>query len=166
MNARVDMNVRQLLVVSCALTLVSACAPRRIPGTEIDDTDDTRAILGVMEKYRTAVERKDAQQIITLVSDSFKDDLGTPAPDDDLDFARLRERLPGILSQVDDPHLEMTVRKIEIIPADKTLNARAVFTYTTSFRMPGLSSKRQSDSEIKEMWFARVGEDWKIVSGI
>jgi hypothetical protein len=153
-------------ILSLSLALAAGCAPRRIPGTEIDDTDDTRAILDVMEKYRSAVEAKDTSGLLSLVSESFKDDFGTPNPEDDKDYKKLRAWLPDFFARVDNPHVDLTVRKIEIIPADKTLTARAVFTYNSSFKLPGLTSKPQSDSEIKEMWFARVGDAWKITSGI
>ena len=141
-----------------------ACTPKRIPGTEIDDTDDTRAILNVMEKYRSAVEARDAQGIISLVADTFKEDMGTPSPEDDLDYNGLRQKLPSSLNKLDDVKLDVTVRKVEV---NRPANiARAIFTYTTSFKMPGLTAKSQSDSEIKEMWFKHVGNDWKISSGI
>jgi hypothetical protein len=147
-----------------ALLGLSACSARRIPGTEIEDNDDTRSILKVMETYRTGVEAKDPQKVISVVSESFKDDSGTGNPEDDLDYATLRSRLPQVLSKLDNVKLEMIVRKIEV--DRETSAARAVYTYTTSFRMPGLSSKPHSDSEIKEMRFKRVGDEWKITSGI
>jgi hypothetical protein len=159
-----------ILSVAVLGSMAAGCAPRRIPGTEIDDTDETRAILEVMKQYRIAVEHKDAQGVISLVSESFKDDFGTPSPEDDLDYAKLREKLPQLFSRVDEPHLDLEVRKIEILEAggraDSTPTARAVFTYTESFKLPGLTSKPHNDSEIKEMRFARVGDAWKITSGI
>jgi hypothetical protein len=158
------MNNFRALFAAAALLLVAACTPRRIPGTDIDDTDDTRAILKVMEQYRSAVEARDAGKVLSLISQEFKDDLGTSTPADDLDYPQLREKLPVSMAKLDDVRLDVTVRKVTVNPADST--ASAIFTYTTSFRMPGLSNKPQSDSEIKEMWFKKVGADWKIVSGI
>ncbi len=157
------MNFR-LTFFAAALVATSACGPRLIPGTDLNDTDDTRAILKVMEIYRAAVEARDAQRVISLVADSFKDDLGTASPEDDLDYAGLRAKLPQSLARLEDVHLEMNVRKVDVDTREKV--ARAIFTYTTSFRMPGLSAKPQNDSEIKEMHFKQVGDQWKILSGI
>ncbi len=151
-------------LAAAALVLVAACAPKRIPGTEIDDTDDTRAILKVMEAYRSALEQRDAPKVLAVVAESFKDDLGTPAAGDDLDYLRLRDQLPQSLARLDDVKVEMTVRKVDVNKAD--LTARAVYTYSTSFRMPSLSSKPQSESEIKEMKLLKVAGAWKITSGI
>lgn len=157
------MTLRTLLAF-VTLLAVTSCTPRRIPGTDIDDNDDTRAILKVMEQFRAAVEGRDAGKVIALVADSFSDDMGTSSPADDMNYASLREKLPQGMAKLDEVKLDMTVRKVEVNAKESA--ARAVYTYTTSFRMPGLSAKPQNDSEIKEMWFKKVGNDWKITSGI
>lgn len=141
----------------------AACTPKRIPGTDIDDTDDTRAILDVMNRYRAAMEAKDAAGVVALVADSFKDDGGNANPEDDLDYARLREKLPEELGRFQDVRLDMTVKKIEV---HKDGSARAVYSYNSSFKMPGLTARALSDSDIKEMWLKRVGKEWKITSGL
>ena len=82
---------RALLFIPLLLT--AACASKRIPGTELEDTDDTRAILAVMERYRSALEAKDAKAIQGLVSEAFREDGGTETPDDDLTYANLGEHL-------------------------------------------------------------------------
>lgn len=149
------------------LTLLAGCSARKIPGTEIDDTDDTRVILSVMEQYRKAVETKNAQTILELSDETFRDDGGSAAPDDDLDYSQLFTVLPARMSKMDDIKLEIAVRKIEI---DKELGtARATYTYTTSFKLPGLNPKPQSESEIKQMTFNlsdKSKRQWKITSGI
>ena len=68
------MNVRPLLV--CALVVFAACTPRNIPGTQIPDTEDARAILNLMERYRSAIEARDAKAVQQLVSKSFRDNVG------------------------------------------------------------------------------------------
>jgi hypothetical protein len=158
------MSVRALSVVSLAVIAVG-CSARKIPGTELDDTDDTRAILDVMERYRLAVEQRDAQTIVSLADESFKDDGGSATPDDDLDYRDLSTKLPERLKRLEDVRLELNVRKIEF--TEDQSSARATYTYSTTFRMPGLTSKAQSESEIKQMIFKRVDKRvWKIVSGV
>ena len=68
------MTLKTLCAATSVVLTLWGCASRRIPGTEIDDNDDTRAILKVMESYRSGIEAKDAQKIIGLVADTFKDD--------------------------------------------------------------------------------------------
>ncbi|MBK7861691.1 MAG: hypothetical protein IPJ65_24360 [Archangiaceae bacterium] len=134
-------------------------------GTELDDTDDTRDILDVMEKYRTALEKRDAQQIIGLAHESFKDDGGSANPDDDYDYHDLYTKLPATLQRLGDVRLEFNVRKIEL--SEDSGSARATYTYTASYLLPGLQAKKQSDTEIKQMIFKKVDKHvWKIVSGV
>ena len=146
------------------LSLLAACAARRIPGTDIEDNDDTRSILQVMEQYRAAVEARDADGVLRLVSPSFKDDGGTSRAEDRMNYGDLQKKLPVELAKLDDVKLDISVRKIEILSATNT--ASAVYTYNLSFRMPRLNNKPQSESEIKKMWFKRDGKQWKIFSGI
>lgn len=153
------------LLLAVTLVVAVGCAPRKIPGTELDDTDDTRAILDVMEKYRVALEKRDAQSIISLADESFKDDGGSANPDDDYNYHDLYTKLPETLKRLGDIRLEFSVRKIEL--SEDTSSARATFTYTQSYLMPGLQAKKQSDTEIKQMILKKVDKGtWKIVSGV
>jgi hypothetical protein len=152
------------LSLSVCLALLVACGARRIPGTEIEDNDDTRAILKVMEQYRAALEARDAQGVLKLLSDSFKDEGGSSKMEDRMDLATLQKKLPSELAKVEDVKLDLSVRKIEIF--SETSTASAVYTYNLSFRMPRLNNKPQSESEIKQMWFKRDKGQWKISSGI
>lgn len=152
-----------LLLVVVAVS--TGCSVKKIPGTEIDDTADTRAILSVIDSYRKAVESKNTQTLIDLADESFKDDSGSSTPDDDHEYKNLRTKLGGELAKVDDLRLDIDVRKIDV---DKALDiATATFTYTISFRMPTLTSVAKSEADIKQMRLRRVKDHtWKIVSGI
>jgi hypothetical protein len=162
------MNLSRMLARSLLLVTVlaaAACAPRKIPGTELDDNDDTRAILDVMEAYRLAVEHRDAQTIINLAHEGFKDDGGSANPDDDLSYKDLYTKLPERFKHWDDIRLEINVRKVEFTEDHE--GARATYTFTATFKMPGLTNKAQSESEIKQMIFKRVdARQWKILSGV
>ena len=145
-----------------ALVLVG-CAPKRIPGTAIDDTDETRAILGVMEKYRSAIESKDVNGVMTLLDPSFKDDAGTSGPEDDLNYEALKQKLPDQFAQTEELKLDVTVKKITV---NKNDTADVVYSYNTAYKLPKLSNKLLSDSELDQMTLKRVNGTWKIISGI
>jgi hypothetical protein len=152
------------LLLAVAIVAVG-CTPKKIPGTDVDDTDDTRAILDVMEKYRVALEKRDAQAIVSLADESFKDDGGSANPDDDYNYHDLYTKLPEMLKRLGDVRVEFNVRKIEL--TEDTTSARATFTYTQSYAMPGLQAKKQTDTEIKQMVLKKVDKNvWKIVSGV
>lgn len=153
------------LVTLISLVALSGCAHRKIAGTEIDDNDDTRAILSVMEQYRHAVENRDAEGIVALADPSFRDDGGSANPDDDLNYRDLTTKLPARMAKMEDIRLEVSVRKIEI--DEETQLARATYTYTATFKIPSLTNKAQNEGEIKQMTLRRSDKrTWKIVSGI
>ncbi|MFZ5445295.1 MAG: DUF4440 domain-containing protein [Myxococcota bacterium] len=158
--------MRTLLIPTFFLVLgLTGCAPRKIPGTDLDDTTDTRAVIDVLQKYREAVEKKNVDAITRLADESFRDDGGSSSPDDDLDYASLAPKLSARLSKVTDLHLDVTIRRVEFDSDAKV--ARVTYSYQLSFRLPEYSSRAQSESDIKQMMLKRVGEqDWKITSGI
>lgn len=160
--------MRSALISTLLLSLVvlgSSCAARKIPGTDLDDTDDTRAVLDVLQKYRAAVEKKDTETIVKLADESFRDDGGSANPDDDLDFASLGPKLSARLAKIANVKLDVTVRRIEFDDDSKV--ARVTYSYQISFNMPDYTQRTQSENDIKQMLLKRVGEqDWKIMSGI
>lgn len=150
------------------LVALSGCM-RKIPGTEIDDTADSRAILDVMTAYRAAVEQRNPQAIIDLADPNFRDDGGSANPDDDLDYTTLYTSLATRFQRIEDVRLDMNVRRMEF--DEGTAAARVTYTYTLSFKMPTLSGRTQTDTDIKQMLLKRTEETggkarWRIVSGI
>jgi ketosteroid isomerase-like protein len=155
------MNFRALLLLPLLL-LTAACASKRIPGTELEDNDDTRAILAVMERYRSALEAKDARAIQALVATSFREDAGTETPEDDLTYANLDEHLSNLFQQLDNPKVELSVRRVDI--QDEL--ATAIYYWNATWKMPSLTTRGQNDSELEQMLLQKIDGQWKIVSGI
>jgi len=154
--------MRPLLLASlCALGTASGCV-RYFPGTEIPDNADTQAIKSIMERYRSAVEAKDVNAIISLVSETYRDDGGTIQTEDDLDYASLQEVLPRRLEKVRDASLYMELKRIDV---QRDL-AVATYSYVWRYRLPSLTSRPVSDSDIMQMTFKRVGQQWKIIRGL
>ena len=153
-----------LLAAVLALAL-TGCSPKKIPGTDLDDTSETRAVIDVLQKYRMAVESKNTRAIIDLTDASFRDDGGSSAPDDDLDYATLPTKLAQRMAKISELKLDVTVRRIEFDNDEKM--ARVTYSYQLSFKMPEYSTRTQSENDIKQMLLKRVGEQgWKITSGI
>jgi Domain of unknown function (DUF4440) len=155
------MNVR--LLPACALLLLVACTPRNIPGTQIPDTNDSRAILDVMERYRSAVEARDAKAIQQLVSKSFRDNGGNEDPADDLTYANLPQALPALFAQLESTRVDLDVRSVNVRNDGV---ATAVYYWNVSWRAPGLLEKTQRNSELEQMIFTKEDGQWRIVSGL
>lgn len=155
----------QLLLLLVTGTALSACTPKKIPGTDIDDNEDTQGVLAVVRKYRAAVEARNVEGIYQLCDKSFSDDGGTAVPDDDLEYDSLKASLTKRMEHVADLKLDLTVRRIEFDTDEKF--ARVTYSYNVSFKMPGYSSRTQSENDIKQMMLKRIdGQEWKITSGI
>jgi hypothetical protein len=155
------MNVRSLLVLPLLL-LVSACATRRIAGTDIEDTEDSRAILAVMERYRSGLEARDSRAILAIVSENFREDSGTETLEDDLTYANLADHLKNLFSRLDNPKVDINVRRLDV----NKDQAVAIYYWNASWRLPSLTSRAQSDSELEQMVLEKRDGQWKIVSGI
>ncbi|QRO00512.1 nuclear transport factor 2 family protein [Archangium violaceum] len=155
------MNVR--LLPACALLLLVACGPRNIPGTQIPDTSDSRAILDVMERYRSAIEARDAKAIQQLVSKSFRDNGGTEDPQDDLTYANLPQALPALFAQLESARVDLDIRSVNVRNDGA---ATVIYYWNVSWRASGLIEKSQRDSELEQMVFQKEDGQWRIVSGI
>jgi hypothetical protein len=154
------MPLRLLSVLSLALL---ACGAKKIPGTDIRDTRDTRALVKVIEQYRQAAERRDAAAVMNLVSTTYFDDAGTPDPADDLDYQQLRGTLFNSYRQLSAIRLGIGVKEIAVTGNEAT----ADIFYDGHWRIAtptGETPKQGND--ISRMRFVREGGDWRIASGL
>jgi hypothetical protein len=148
-----------------AMVMASACAPHKLPGTDIDDTSDTRAVLDVVTAYRVAVEHKNIAGVLALADESFRDDGGSANPDDDLDYKTLTPVLTARFNKIQDLKLDVAVRRIEF--DEEVTKAKVTYSYQLSFRMAEYTAKTMNENDLKQMVLKRVdNKTWKIVSGI
>ena len=151
--------MRRSLLAVILLGASVGCGPHRIPGTDLEDTGDTRAIIDTISKYNFALEARDASAIIALVDPEFRDNAGTLTPEDDIDIQRLRTVLPQRLAKLRDVAVRIEIKAIDV-KGDK---ATAVYTWVSQFKLNG---KPMTESDIKRMELRRSAEGWKILSGI
>ena len=151
--------MRRATLLLLALFAVAGCGPHRIPGTDLEDTGDTRAIIDVISKYNSALEARDANAILALVDPEFRDNAGTLTPEDDIDIQRLHTVLPQRLAKLQDVAVRIEIKTIDI----KGDQAQAVYTWVSQFKLNG---KSRTESDIKRMELRRRADGWKIVSGI
>lgn len=156
-----SMLIRRFVLPAVVLAL-GACVPPLIPGTEIPKTKDTEAIVALVEKYRQALEKEDVDGLMSLVSESYKDTAGTPTPEDDLDYRKLREILPNRLSNLADVKVDIEIRRIDVTGD----TADVVFRFDSHYKMPAFKSQTQTESDLSRMLLVKVGGVWKIASGL
>jgi ketosteroid isomerase-like protein len=156
------MRLPPLAALLAVLTLIG-CAARRIPGSDIKDTPDTRAIIAALEAYRHAAERRDAGAVLALVSPKYFDDAGTPDPVDDIDYEQLKKRISDDFKKITALRLDLAVKKVDV-EGDK---AAAYVFYDEHYRIAtnaGEVAKQASDSH--RMQFVREGSAWRFTGGL
>jgi hypothetical protein len=147
-----------------ATTLVAACSPSLIPGTEIEDTSTNRNLMGQIEMYRQAVERRDSDAVLAMVSPNYFDVRGHPGdPAMHWNYDRLKAELPSEFAKVKDLRLEITVRQIKV----QHDRAEVSYLFNEGFvkQMPsGDVPDRKSD--LNRMEFQKLGDRWLITRGL
>ena len=156
-------------------TLAAACgSPQRyIPGTRVIDTDANRDIIQVVEKYRMAVEQKDADALMLMASKQYWEDGGTVSGKDDYGYEKLHEVLTGRFQKASD--IRYSLRYMNVMRrcphgADGNQGCRAYvdvlidasFTVTDARGEPVRRDKRDQNQLVLE-W---SGDSWKFLSGM
>lgn len=157
------MTNRLALPLAVLVLAAAACSPRRIPGTEIRDTQENRAIYSVVDAYVKGMNERDAAAVLAQVAPDYFDDAGTPEPDDDLDRERLEKALAADLARVESTKLAVSLRKIEV----QEDAAFAEIFYDSYYRvMTPAGAVPRRDSDVHRIRLKKVGADWKIVAGL
>lgn len=146
-----------------ALLAAAGCSPRLIPGTEVRDTKDNRAVYDVVDAYVRAMNKRDPAAVLALVSPDYFDDAGTPEPADDLDRAQLEKVITQDLGKLETEKLSVTVRDIRV----QDDAAYAEIFYDSYYRVStpaGPVARR--DSDVHRIRLKRTSGQWRIVAGL
>ncbi len=119
-----------LPLVAISLVVGMGCTPKFIPNTEIEDTEENRAVVMFCERYRHAVEDLNIGLLLSLASPRYFDNSGTVTGDDDMDKQGLEQVLKERFKSVETIRYEIKYRDIYL----KDDIVMVEYTYTTSFR--------------------------------
>jgi hypothetical protein len=154
---------RPALPVALVLLALVACSPKRIPGTEIEDTDENRAVVAAIDAYRRAAERRDAGAVLAMVSPKYFDDAGTPDPGDDMTYDQLRRSIAEDYRRISVMRLDIGVKRIEV----KDDRAFAYVYYDQRYRIRTAAGEvPKQASDIHRMQLVREDGAWKFLSGL
>jgi hypothetical protein len=143
------------LMFALPLLVVTACAPSLIAGTTIEDTEDNKAVLDVLRRYKNAFEAKDAKAIIELASPRYLDSR------DSISRATLEADLEKEFGRVKDVRLDINVRRIEVT-RDRAV---ADYFFSTAYIVDAPSAEWKRESDDRRMILERDGKEWKVLSG-
>jgi hypothetical protein len=150
-------------LVCFAALAVSACHDKVIPNTEIPDNDDNRAIIAFCERYRHAIEDRNVGLLLSLASQRYFDNSGTPTADDDIDHAGLELVLTQRFKELKAMRYEIKYRNVfeavGVIYVEYTYNM--AFQYQLGDKMKW--SNRTADNRLE---LERVADGFLILTGM
>jgi hypothetical protein len=160
-----SMKKERVLILTWAVLLlgVLGCNPKFIPNTEIPDSKENRDIIDFCERYRHAVEDQNIGLLLSLASERYFDNSGTPSGDDDMDREGLETVLKERFKSIDEIRYEIRYRDIYEFNGLVMVE----YTYTTSFQYHVDEKKRwENKTADNRLELERVGESFLIVSGM
>jgi hypothetical protein len=161
------MKIRALafLIVTTLAAAATGCTGggAYIRGTRVEDTSENRTIIGVVERYRLAVERKDAPALMNMAAKSYWEDGGTPTGADDYGYDGLREVLTGRFQRADDIRYSMKYVKVRRQGQRAFVEVIIDASYTISTTQGEQRMDQRDQNELVLEW---DGEHWMFVSGM
>ncbi|MEZ4405210.1 MAG: hypothetical protein R3A52_01785 [Polyangiales bacterium] len=169
-----------------------ACATGRLPNTDVPDTAENRSVIAFCERYRHAVERRDARSLLEMASRDYYEDSGTPTGEDDYGYDGLGRLLTAWADEVREVRYEIRYRRVTVssenpdrVYVDYTFTGSYTLTRPESLRTParagasGLSIdpvRGTAEHRDDEVWYRRVadnrlelvrdGDNFKILAGM
>ena len=123
-----------LLVLGLAFAAPAiGCSKTNIPNTDVEDSSDNRKVIAFCEKYRRAVEDRDVDTLISMVSPRYFETGGNAKSGDDIDYNGLRQYLTTKFKQTKAIRYEIKYHRVHE-EQDKII--RVEFTYSASFQIP------------------------------
>ena len=148
-----------------ALVILSSCGSRTIEDSQIPATKENKAVFDVLLKYKAALESRDPDAILALVSKNYLENGSTTDTDtDDYGYDQLKnEVLPKLLDNVKAIQFRYRVKNITIVGE----RSRLAYEYTTSFLYAeGGREGWHTKNDLDEMQLILENGAWKIISGL
>ena len=154
-----------LLALPFALVILSRCGSGMLGDSKVPDTEDNRAIYKLMLEYKDALQKRDAEHVLALVSRDYLENGSTTDNDaDDYGYQELAEEvLPKLLNNVKAIQFEFRLKAITLV-GDR---AQVQFEYTTHFLYSeGGRENWHSKSDLNQWELVKTPDGWRIVSGL
>jgi hypothetical protein len=153
------MRTAAILAAACA----AACSHATLPGTNIPDNDQTRAVLDVFGRYREAIQARDSAALLALAAPSYYD-AGDPSHSiGPTDRASLETKLQTDFKKVNGLKLETTIRDIQVKGDEANLDYFEILRYAVA---TPTGERWKSESDDSRMKFVKIAGEWKISSGL
>lgn len=166
---------RAALCALAVLAVAPACARHSssIPGTKISDDRINREILAVVEQYRVAVEKGDAEALFLMASENYSEDSGTVGGEDDYGYDGLKQVLVGRFRMARDIRFAMKYVNIhrqcgggDEVPVGCIARVEAMVDASFTIVDARGQDRRADKRDQNELVLEWSGDRWKFVSGL
>lgn len=134
-----------------------------IPGTKVADTKVNREILDVCERYRHAMEERDAVTLLSLAHPNYYEDSGTPKGEDDYGYDGLKDVLSKRLAALKTLRYSIEYRKVSIEGHHALVDIRYDASFQLATEMGDRWERKQND---KRLELENDGKRWLFIGGM
>jgi SnoaL-like domain len=128
-----------------------------------DQATERKAIEQTLASLQQAYRDRDPQALLALVSETYRTDMGTPDPGDDLDYAALKQSVPATFAHAKQIEIDMQIQSIQISGDRARADCRQKVGYLLSLN--GQETWSRHDDVVR-IELARQDGRWKILSGL
>lgn len=155
---------RLFLALSAMLVCGGGCATiNPIPGTKVADTKVNREILDVCERYRHAMEDRDATTLLSLAHPNYYEDSGTPLASDDYGYDGLKDVLQKRISALKTMRYNIEYRRVNVEGHHAQVDIRYDASYRIATEMGDHWERKMNDKRIE---LENDGKRWLIIAGM
>ncbi len=173
------------LAMVVSFTLLSACSTKYIEGTRMEDCEESHDIIKIVETYRRAMESRDADMLVALISKNYFEKNGDSNSSNNYDYE-------GVVSFLRSPEFrQVSAVKMTIVYKKIKFNeqrnvAEVTYYYTSDYKMPPATfedkivdegdEQTTEDNYDEEIWFSKnddnemilelIDERWFISKGM
>ncbi len=127
------------------------------------DTKLNRELIDVCERYRRALEERDAPALLSLAHPQYFEDSGTPKGDDDYGYEGLKDVLSKRLTAVKTLRYNIEYRKVELEGSRARVDIRYDASFQIATEMGDRWERKQNDKRIE---LENDGKRWLFISGM
>jgi hypothetical protein len=157
------MHTPRVLAWSLALFASACITPRVIAGTKVTDSKENRDLIEVCERYRHALEDRDAETLLQLASPQYFEDSGTPKADDDYGYEGLKQVINTRLAALKSVRYSVEYRNIEVKNNRASVDIRYDASYQIGTSLGDRWERKQNEKRLTLDW---NGKKWLFVGGM
>lgn len=146
------------------LSFLVGCAHSMIPGTTIEDTEDNRSVLKVLDQLQKALQARDTDTVLSLISPTYFENMGTVDNQDDFGFDELKSTiLNDNIEKIAELYLTIDVHAVEVEGDQAFIDIR--YRTRAKLALPSGNTWTQG-SDFSRVSFSREEGRWLVASGL